>query len=713
MRPARLAAIALVLVLAAPAGAVVSTTTSVVEYTCNGTLKNFSVPFKFLDQAHLRVSRVLIASPYTETVLTLTTDYMVAGAGAATGGTVVLGAPASSCASSSYKLRVQRLTPRTQSTPFSTQGAFSPKAHEAAFDRQTMIAQELNDGALLQVQGFNFLGPDASLGNVTATGSTTPRPLADRFADTVNVLDFAGVDPTGATDSTVAIQNAIDTGKNVFIPAGTYLVDNVQPHSNQRIFGAGWASILKQKSGATYLLSINPGTGGSADPSTNVRNVVIQDLTLYGRVEADGFAQGNHLANLNAVSDVVIERVQFKAMQGDGVYLGSSNVAGTERHNQRVTIRDCAFDGVTSQNRNGISVIDGDGVTIENNYCTRISRSDMPGCIDLEPNQYAFAVLRNIIVRGNRGDTIGGNMGMVNLALTLAGYAYTNPPRNIIVENNTVVGSPGYAFQWTGGHASDSTPPLDLVVRGNKVFGAVGRGLYVTGLRGVRIEANQILGTTQDIFIGWTTGTVVDVDVIENLFDSVASVDTTGIRVLNAKRIRFLRNRFRDVYGSGLVFGTGSTENVTVDGNVFASPTPGRMARAVQQDATHTTTPASNTLRANKLEDSVPWTTDPTKAFQAYASDAPIKGPFDSSTLPDSFPVGTSTALVNGDGGLPLGTQGLLRTEVGSQFSGYRKFIIQWFNPAFNDATSEVRIYFRKANSGANTWGAWHYLAGT
>jgi hypothetical protein len=78
-----------------------------------------------------------------------------------------------------------------------------------------------NSGATTQ----DVLSVDASgniNGLVKATGSTTARSLANRFADVVNVNDF-GADPTGVVDSSPAIQTAINSGaKSIFIPKGKY-----------------------------------------------------------------------------------------------------------------------------------------------------------------------------------------------------------------------------------------------------------------------------------------------------------------------------------------------------------------------------------------------------------------------------------------------------------------------------------------------------------
>ncbi len=71
---------------------------------------------------------------------------------------------------------------------------------------------------LLSAPGGGFApswqdAPSIAVGPITSTGSSTPRFIADRFSDSINVLDY-GADPTGATDSWLAIQRAIAAGSN-------------------------------------------------------------------------------------------------------------------------------------------------------------------------------------------------------------------------------------------------------------------------------------------------------------------------------------------------------------------------------------------------------------------------------------------------------------------------------------------------------------------
>lgn len=81
-----------------------------------------------------------------------------------------------------------------------------------------------------------------------------------------NVLDY-GADLTGTTDSTSAIQAAINSGKDVFLPTGAYLVDpavGIVVKNGTVIFGEGRAnSIIVAKSNGATLAQLVSYTKGS------------------------------------------------------------------------------------------------------------------------------------------------------------------------------------------------------------------------------------------------------------------------------------------------------------------------------------------------------------------------------------------------------------------------------------------------------------------
>jgi hypothetical protein len=82
-----------------------------------------------------------------------------------------------------------------------------------------MAVSGTNKRATAQLMA-NELG---KLTNITATGSTTARTLANRFADVVNVRDFGAVG-NGIADDTAAIQAAVNVGKKgLNFPEGNYL----------------------------------------------------------------------------------------------------------------------------------------------------------------------------------------------------------------------------------------------------------------------------------------------------------------------------------------------------------------------------------------------------------------------------------------------------------------------------------------------------------
>lgn len=117
----------------------VSSTTSKVSYSGNGSTVAFTVTFYFLANAHVKV--LVRSANGTETVKTLGTHYTVSGAGNPAGGTVTfLTAPISG-----ETVVLARNVPLTQVTDYTPNDPFPAETHEEALDKLTQIVQQVNE----------------------------------------------------------------------------------------------------------------------------------------------------------------------------------------------------------------------------------------------------------------------------------------------------------------------------------------------------------------------------------------------------------------------------------------------------------------------------------------------------------------------------------------------------------------------------------------
>jgi hypothetical protein len=170
----------------------------------------------------------------------------------------------------------------------------------------TTIANDLSGGAAGQLaiqiapNSTSFIYPNNV--DVTATGSTTPRTLANRFAETVNVLDY-GADPTGNVDSTSAIQSAINKVQTigqgaVYFPKGTYIANSSLSISSNNVF------LIGECVSGTFLYTFKISGDFitfSGSTSTPISGLGVSDMTIIGGAQNQSSGALVKMTNCNNI----------------------------------------------------------------------------------------------------------------------------------------------------------------------------------------------------------------------------------------------------------------------------------------------------------------------------------------------------------------------------------------------------------------------------
>lgn len=258
----------------------ISSTTARAAYNGNSSLVTFTVPFYFIADAHLLVTKFVVATGVT-TTLTLTTDYTVLGAGVLTGGSITcVSAPATGT-----QIIITRNVPLTQETNYIENDPFPSEVHEQALDKLTMEVQQIDEQVDRAVKmPITSTLTDVELPNFTGKGEYIVR---------INAAE-TNLEAVTATDAALNA-SLTPTDGGFIVGDGTEFV--VETNAVARA-SMGLGSMATQSSGAvsitggaisgiTDLAVTDGGTGASnvADARTNLglaigSNVQAYDATL-------------------------------------------------------------------------------------------------------------------------------------------------------------------------------------------------------------------------------------------------------------------------------------------------------------------------------------------------------------------------------------------------------------------------------------------------
>lgn len=421
-------------------------------------------------------------------------------------------------------------------------------------------------------------------------------------SESVSVLDFRL--PMDA-DDTAAFQRAVATGRPVYAPAsaglgpgGVYLVNEVRLIAGVELFGDGIGRTILRPGGNEAVFHCDSGSA-----TMQIVGIRISNLTLEGWVVKHGFAEHRHLLHLNGVKDVLIEHTEFKGFQGDGLYLGSSRQVGITRHNRGIIIRKCVFDGVNNNNRNAISVIDGEQILIEDCIFKNCTRANMPGAIDFEPDETKEARIRDIIIWRCQFINIGGNIGVI--AFHIPPQVIAIPRRISITENKfeNYRGTGGEIYFNLNRSLWDESPSMDVVINGN--HGSGGQWIYTFySAKGISAVGNKWENYKQGAMIGYTAPNQQASNVkLSDQFVECGKVSGVGIYIFNVSMLVIQACRLIDCgNGSktsyGICFSRGKSEFVALTSLQVRAPSR-KTYVAVIRDQLHELAPSTNVQHSN------------------------------------------------------------------------------------------------------------------
>lgn len=266
----------------------VTTTQSDASFDTNGVTVVFPFTFKFFYNEDLLV---IYTSPQgVLSTLTLGIDYTVSGAGSESGGSVQTTTPLAGPGT----LVVTRDIDALQLTSFRNQGKFLAETHEDAFDKLTMLAQQVDSRfsrALVRPIGANYYDAGgyriANLGNpVNPQDGATKKWTNDLVAEVLqsgsgpinNAENVVYADPLG---NITTVADALD-GMEPF----THIYDVLVAYGQSNALG------LAGNEGDTSGFPTMLPTSLMYDPDTNTIKPLIQNMKSVNGSVSSGHAWG-------------------------------------------------------------------------------------------------------------------------------------------------------------------------------------------------------------------------------------------------------------------------------------------------------------------------------------------------------------------------------------------------------------------------------------
>ena len=333
-------------------------------------------------------------------------------------------------------------------------------------------------------------------------------------ANSINVTSSAyGADPTGAKDSTTAIQNAIyaaqSSKQTVYLPTGTYTISSPLNVNNVTLTGAGeWYTVL---TGSHVEFAGTNGTG---------TNINVSNLAIFGNVavrnDSDGTVSGfNGTFSNSTISNVWIQNTKV----GAWILPTTTNLTFDSLRIMDLKADGINFDGSVSNS------------TIKNSFFRNTQDdgialwSQTPDTDDTITNNTVNSpgLANNIAIYGaGSGVTVSNNLvqdTVVRGGGLHAGQRFTSAPFSgtLTFQNNTVVRAgqfdPGFFFpvgavwlwaqqgamnstiNFTGNTIQDSPYSAFQFLGGNSITGVTADNNTISNVGTFVVHANELPGS--------------------------------------------------------------------------------------------------------------------------------------------------------------------------------------------------------------------------
>jgi hypothetical protein len=351
---------------------------------------------------------------------------------------------------------------------------------------------------------------DFSNGSVTAQGGTTARTNAQRFAETVNVLDH-GVKCDGSTDNASALATAVSklsAGATLYFP----------PAPAKCLTSANIslpAGVMVNALPGTVTLAPTPGS--SASPLllsvANVSNVLVYGLAMDGG--GANFANAANVAQVYNASNVIFDRVSFQNTRGIALLFSTGVSSSGVRFGRFANIGNYwKTSGVGADQKQGVAFCCGVtlatsaaqssiGNSLTFSTTSGIAIGQLVSGNGIAPGTYVTALTGSTVVLSQATYAAVSSGASITFAANTANFVRDSYFADIGLDAVSAANQVGFSStnnryisvggQYTNGGAADYIASSDRVtLSGETVVGAFGNGLDVYRTSNVSITSNVV-----------------------------------------------------------------------------------------------------------------------------------------------------------------------------------------------------------------------------